>query len=201
MSNKDDKSKYDKKINRNSFFKSLLSLLGRPVSNYIEKKTESLRGKLLRPPGAGFELEFLSLCSRCHLCAKNCPEYAIRIFNVYIGGSDQYLDKTPYIDPEKQPCIMCKDAPCIQSCPTGALHPLKKIEDMKIGVAEVNSNCLLIRGSICDECVNICPLGEDVITSAKNNIYINIKKCTGCGLCVYRCPTEPKAITIEKIIY
>jgi len=191
----------DKKISRKNFFISLLKEIGKPVASYIEEKLNKITGIIIRPPGAGIEIEFLSKCNRCYLCVKMCPAYAIRVLHLPPDNNDPLIDATPYIKAEEQPCIMCEDMYCIISCKTNALHKLDKITDMKIGVAMIQSNCLRYDGIMCDECINRCPLGKETISlNNKGNVDVNIKTCTGCGICVYNCPQRPRAIQIERII-
>ncbi|MNR82030.1 quinol dehydrogenase periplasmic component [compost metagenome] len=74
----------------------------------------------LRPPGALPEAEFLQACTRCDLCVKICPHWALKVATRH----DAPPLGTPFLhDPEANACARCPDQPCISSCPTGALRP------------------------------------------------------------------------------
>ena len=79
------------------------------------------RGFLLRPPGAITEQKFLNACTRCEKCIQACPKDAIIKAPKKMGF---FIMGTPYIDPLKNPCVMCDDLPCISACPDAALLPV-----------------------------------------------------------------------------
>ena len=61
--------------NRRDFFRATLGRLGREVAERAEQRVVIER--YFRPPGALDEVSFLSLCTRCDLCAEVCPAQAI----------------------------------------------------------------------------------------------------------------------------
>jgi ferredoxin-type protein NapG len=74
----------------------------------------------LRPPGALPEVEFLRACTRCDLCVKVCPHWALKVATRH----DAPPVGTPFLhDPAADACARCPDQPCIGACPTGALRP------------------------------------------------------------------------------
>lgn len=78
-----------------------------------------------RPPGALPEAEFLAACTRCDLCVKVCPHWALKVATRH----DAPPPGTPFLhDPESDACARCPDQPCIPACPSGALTPLPTIE-------------------------------------------------------------------------
>ncbi len=53
----------------------------------------------------------------------------------------------------------------------------------------------------CDLCIIECPIGETAIiqiNSGDKLVPKVLKGCTGCGVCVMLCPTEPSSVSIEK---
>lgn len=199
--NKDEHN--NKKISRKRFFRELLKEFSDPIVSYLDAKVRKITGEIIRPPGAGIEIQFMSLCNKCYSCVKICPAYAIRVYHIKPDqNEDPNLEGFPYIDPVKQPCLMCNDILCSKVCPTGALQKIDEANKIRMGIAIINDNCLRTKGVLCSECVNKCLLGSEVISINSNNQSINIDlgKCTGCGICAYYCPAIPKAITIEKAI-
>lgn len=171
----------------------------KPVSEWADKKYQNIAGKILRPPGAVFEYEFLMTCTKCYECVKACDYEAVSVYHNRDDNND-LNNNTPCINPTITPCYMCEDTPCIHACKSGALRELDDIKNMKIGVAVIKDNCLIFDKVNCNECLNSCPMGEDVIYFLSGKIVINTKKCTGCGICSYHCPQNPKAVIVEKIL-
>ena len=55
---------------------------------------------------------------------------------------------------------------------------------------------------ICDLCVTECPIGDTAIIMEENGgmmIPKVLDGCTGCGVCVMICPSEPSTIVIDKL--
>ncbi|MBP1773199.1 MAG: hypothetical protein H6P99_2362, partial [Holophagaceae bacterium] len=69
--------KLDEPQERGDFFKSLGTLFAGFMADRIGEAVTGLGPKLLRPPGALEELEFLTKCTRCDKCVRACPENAI----------------------------------------------------------------------------------------------------------------------------
>jgi ferredoxin-type protein NapG len=157
-------------------------------------KSKKINKNLKPIPGAIKPLEkFKTKCNSCNDCISACPHGTI--FPVF----DQKENRNfPFLDPNLVACQLCKDTPCISSCNTGALKPLKKKESIKLGqVKSLFHNCLnsSADSKICTSCLDICPV-EDVVKFQKNKPIFS-KSCTGCGLCVQICPTFPKALQVK----
>lgn len=135
----------------------------------------------IRPPGA--VADFLSKCIRCGKCVAACPFDSIRL----LGATAGKKIFTPYIDPIKTPCYLCrtkgpdgKSKPlsgflrCGEVCPTGALtrivNKLEVLADlpekMKLGTASINRKlCIAWQFNFCGECYLNCPLKDKAIFS------------------------------------
>lgn len=157
-----------------------------------------------RPPGALAGRDFLSACARCGLCVGACPYETLKLS----GFGDPAPIGTPFFEPEKVPCYMCPDIPCVKVCPTGALSPdFTDIREAKMGVAVIDPNaCLSWQGLRCEVCFRDCPASGEAITIAphprglsKHTVFvpqIRPDRCTGCGLCTKSCPTEKPAVHV-----
>lgn len=148
------------------------------------------KSSVLRPPGAVDD--FLSLCSRCGLCANSCPYPTLNL----AGLLDNAENGTPFIDPQVFPCQMCKDIPCASHCPTGALIKPTVIEDARMGLAEVKSTCLTLNGEACNACEVACPIEAIKMSSDSIPQPVVQDNCTGCGKCEYACVTSRKSIIV-----
>jgi len=143
-----------------------------------------VRRGLLRPPGAMAEREFLARCIRCQRCAQACETDAILLAPRAAGRAAH----TPYIVPETSACDLC--LACGKACPTGALRPLEKMADARMGTAVVDKRlCVSHNGTgVCGACFTICPLKGKAITQGKHNApTVDDAHCVGCGLCEEAC--------------
>jgi len=206
--------KLDEPQDRGDFFKVLGTLMAGFVAEKIEDSVTSVGPKLLRPPGALDELAFLTTCTRCDKCIQACPENSILKAS---AGSGLSMG-TPYIVPRAMPCFLCTELPCVPACPEGALvWPRVKVGGIEIegpravrlGTAVVNETLCLTFPSAdrpaqaCQACVDRCPYpGEAIHLSTAEegqtpHPVVVGDICTGCGLCVFGCPTLDPAILVE----
>lgn len=77
-------------------------------------------------------------------------------------------------------CQQCDNAPCVEVCPTGAMH-----RNPESGVVEWDEDSCIL----CRMCVQACPFGNSVYDSFTNSIL----KCDTCGgdpACVKYCPNN-----------
>ena len=160
---------------------------------------------LLRPPGALAERDFLARCIRCGKCGLACPDRIVK-FDAGITATDA----TPRIDAREGACRLCADLPCIAACPTGALAPVESREAVRMGTAVIDRDrCLSLKGMRCEVCYRVCPFIDSAIhikyyLREGDSIHaifepvIDADHCTGCGICVERCPiSDPPAILIR----
>lgn len=184
--------------NRRAMFRLGLKQLMEPVAQFLEERLQiqlPLPRTVLRPPGAQPEREFLAACYRCGNCVDVCPAKAIRAMST----DDLEQRGTPYIDPDLSACVVCDELACMKSCPSGALRPVEKPGDIRMGLARVKLDvCVRSRGEDCRICITKCPIGSSAIEiNAAGHVEVRPAGCVGCGACQFYCPTTPKAIQIE----
>lgn len=206
-------SKLDDPHDRGDFFKSLGKLVAGFVAGRVEDVITGSGPKLLRPPGALDEFDFLVACTRCDKCLQACPQGSI-----FRAGPQAILAAgTPVIEPRHMPCFLCTELPCVTACPEGALvWPRRKAAGqaldgppaVKMGTAHVKPNrCLTYENEgrpaqPCRICVDRCPypgvairMGEPAADGMAHPVVVE-EFCTGCGLCSFGCPTPEPAIVV-----
>ena len=188
----------DSRQDRREFFREFLRRYVVPAADFVEDRLDAAVPKprlLLRPPGALTEAAFLETCHRCGHCVDACPAGAIRVLRV----RDERRNETPYIDPQRQPCVVCDELACMQVCPSGALRKLP-LEEIRIGLARVDQEtCVRSRDEDCRQCVDLCPLGRQAIhIDERDLVEVHAAGCIGCGICEHACPTSPKSIVVER---
>lgn len=164
--------------------------------------------RLIRPPGALAEKEFLTLCQRCGLCMKVCPTNGI---NPTLGEAGMSGIWTPRLIMAlgycEYTCTLCGSV-----CPTGAIESLpvkEKIEKpVRIGSAAVDrGRCLPWSGNApCIVCEEHCPTSpkaiylRNVLVETREDgkrtfqvPFVDLKQCVGCGICENKCPVKGRA--------
>ena len=206
--------KLEEPHDRGDFFKSLGTLMAGFLAGRVEDAVTGVGPKLLRPPGALEEFDFLVTCTRCDKCMMACPQGSI-----FRAGAQAVLASgTPTIDPRIMPCFLCTSLPCITACPEGALvwprlrvagQELEGPPAVRMGTARVKrGRCLTYErderpASPCRTCVDRCPYPEVAIRMSEPgpdgmaHPQVIAEFCTGCGLCSFGCPTPEPAIVVE----
>lgn len=146
--------------------------------------------KLLRPPGALPENEFLARCTRCGECIKVCPTRVIQPQGLEQGLAPAFA---PRMVMRLAGCDQnCRD--CGKVCPTKALRELSLQEKKyaKLGTAEINEKRCLVYAwdKMCLICDEICPYNAIVFKTINNKrVPVVIpSRCNGCGWCEQACP-------------
>ncbi|MBI5287136.1 MAG: 4Fe-4S dicluster domain-containing protein [Deltaproteobacteria bacterium] len=185
-------------MNRKTFLMKGFLKVAEPIVEMIaDRVKEVTKRRVLRPPGAIEEVAFLAECTRCDECIKACHQGAVR----RATELDSLAIGTPIIVPSEVPCYLCDELPCIKACPTKALELVPR-EKVKIGVAKVKEKLCHKWGGkdvFCDYCFDRCPFKGKAILFDMGGPQVDEKRCTGCGICEYFCPADPKAIVVMPI--
>ncbi len=171
--------------------------------------------RLLRPPGALDEGDFLSRCIRCGECMKVCPNNALQPALNQAGLEGLW---TPVMVPRigycESSCVLCS-----QACPTGAIWEITSKEKGWSGNASKDAKLVRLgtafydRGRClpwamateCVVCEEWCPLSPKAIylrpaevMDVAGNLkqvkqpYLDPTRCVGCGACEYACPVQDR---------
>ena len=170
--------------------------------------------RLLRPPGALAEPDFLSRCIRCGECMKVCPNNALQptLDQAGLQGlwSPTLVPRIGYCEPS---CVLCSEV-----CPTGAIWQITPSEKgWVVGVGQPNSNPVRLgtafydRGHClpwamatdCIVCEEWCPVSPKAIYTLEAQVvdstgkiktvkqpHVDPSRCVGCGACEYACPIQ-----------
>ena len=180
--------------------------------------------RLIRPPGALEEADFLSRCLRCGECMKVCPNNSLQPA-LAEGGLEGLW--TPVLTPRigycEPSCVLCSEV-----CPTGAIWKLTpKEKGWVVGVGQGDAKAVRLgtafydRGRclpwamatdciVCQEWGPVSPkaiyLQEAEIVDADGNKkvvkqpHVDPSRCVGCGACEYACPLqEHPAVYVTSI--
>ncbi len=195
----------DPEYDRRNLLRQGVHFFAKPVVDKVQSKIDGInkvvdkitkRVPLLRPPGAISERQFLQACSHCDECIHACPKDAILRAPKKMGF---LVFNTPYIDPMRNPCVMCTDLPCISACPDEALLPVQNLTDVNMGYAILDKKkCQAYGDTFCQQCVIDCPV-PGAIHQVNDRPIIDKNICTGCGVCMRSCSTVniPLAIKIK----
>ena len=195
----------DPEYDRRNLLRQGVHFFAKPAVDKVQSKIDGInkvmdkitkRVPLLRPPGAISERQFLQACSHCDECIHACPKDAILRAPKKMGF---LVFNTPYINPLRNPCVMCTDLPCISACPDEALLPVQNLTDVNMGYAILDKKkCQAYGDTFCQQCVIDCPV-PGAIYQVDDKPIIDKNICTGCGVCMRSCSTVniPLAIKIK----
>ena len=152
--------------------------------------------KVLRPPGAIPETDFLATCVRCGQCAKACPTHCLNP-SVLEAGLSGFMS----------PMALMRSGPCDQNCtscgevcPTGAIRRLMPFEKRlaKIGNAVIDRKRCVVweKSKVCLVCDENCPYGAiywEENEKGDRRPLVDVVVCNGCGQCEHACPIEGEA--------
>jgi MauM/NapG family ferredoxin protein len=174
---------------------------------------KSRNERLIRPPGALDETDFLSRCIRCGECVRACPNNALQLAFTEAGlmglWSPVVTPKIGYCEPS---CVLCSEV-----CPTGAIQEMTPRQKGWIAVEGIASTPLLIGTAVYDQrlclpwakatdcvvCLEWCPVAPKAIyvkdamvmdAEGKPRMlkqpHIDLNRCVGCGACEFACPLQ-----------
>ena len=131
-------------------------------------------------------------CTGCRLCELACTKFHFGIINPELSRIRIY---TVHPGPMNIPmlCSHCSDTPCVNACPTGALHTDEGSYVIKVDVKK----CL---GSKCGLCARACREERSGVVKffpPHHDYPLICDKCDGDPQCVSVCPFG----TIEKVIH
>ena len=166
-------------ISRRGFVLSLASgIFAVPAVRLSDKLGGNWYHRVIRPPGALPEEEFLKRCIKCGQCMRTCPTNVIQP-----GGLDGGLENlwTPVLNNRigssgcQLNCVACG-----QMCPTSAIRPITLAE--KLGI---------------DEFARVGPikLGTAFVDRNRCLPWTMDKPCI---VCQENCPLSPKAIYTQE---
>jgi len=170
--------------------------------------------RLIRPPGALDEKDFLQRCVRCGECMKACPTNALQPTFAEAGiegiWTPTVVPRIGYCEPS---CVLCS-----QVCPTGAIWKTKSDEKgwvreeanpstkpIRIGTAFFDrGRCLpWAMATECIVCEEWCPTSPKAIYLRPADVadtdgtikrvlqpYLDPQLCVGCGACEFACPVR-----------
>ncbi len=129
--------------------------------------------KVIRPPGAVEEREFLERCIRCAECMKVCPNNALHPALFEAGPEGLW---TPILIPRigycEHSCVLCG-----QVCPTGAIAKIEEPQKLGLGQKAISIGTAMFDRGRC----------------------LPWSMATPCTVCEEFCPTSPKAIWLEEV--
>ena len=178
--------------------------------------------RLIRPPAALSENDFLARCIRCANCMKVCPNNALQPAFSQAGWEGLW---TPVLVPRvgycETGCTLCG-----QVCPTGAIWQFTSKEKgwasveeaakpIRIGTAFYDrGRCLpWAMATECIVCEEWCPTSPKAIYLRAAEVpdpsgnskqvrqpYVDPARCVGCGACEFACPVRDRpAIYVTSV--
>jgi ferredoxin-type protein NapF len=164
-------------------------------TNPLQTQNGLINNRLIRPPGALPEGEFVSVCTGCGQCLKVCPNNALQSTFLEAGLAGLY---TPRLVPRVGYCEeFCNF--CGRVCPTEAIQDLTLEEKrlIQMGIAHIDKTRCIAWDSekICLVCNEQCSY-QAIVGDEKKRPIIKEEKCTGCGICEKKCPVDGEAAII-----
>ena len=176
---------------------------------------KSRNERLIRPPGALDEPDFLSRCIRCGECMKVCPNNSLHPTLEQAGLEGLW---TPTLEPRigycEPSCVLCSEV-----CPTGAIWQItprekgwvvgvgQQSQPVRLGTAFYDrGRCLpWAMATECIVCEEWCPVSPKAIyvqeaqvidaagnTKTLKQPRVDPSRCVGCGACEFACPVQER---------
>lgn len=163
-------------------------------------------GRIIRPPAALKEKDFINRCIRCGNCMRVCVTNGLQPVIMEAGYQGIWTPKlVPEIGECEYQCNMCG-----RVCPTRAI-PMLEVEKKKktrLGLAVVFRNRCLpwTEEEHCIVCEEHCPVENKAIKLIEREVdgdiflspFVDKGLCIGCGTCQNACPVRPqRAIMVD----
>lgn len=185
-------------LSRRNFFFGLglgsMAIVLTRLDPRARKKTD----RIIRPPGALPEGDFLATCIRCGACLRICVTHTLQaagmenglirwgtpVLNLRIAGCEQH-------------CNLCG-----RICPSGAIRdlPLMERRYAKIGTAVLfRERCeAWAKDRLCLLCDEACPYNAIVFQPVEGHKrpFVDESRCNGCGMCEAVCPVNGEAAIV-----
>ena len=123
------------------------------------------------------------ICSRCHMCELICTFHHHQVGNPK-RSRIRLISLNKGVDIPVT-CLNCEDPPCMNICPTGALHRFESE-----GMVMVNEDLCIG----CAMCVNACPVGA-ITLDPVDGVAVKCDLCGGDPQCVAYCPANVLKLT------
>ena len=166
---------------RRDFFKSFTKPL-------VQNQEEELL--LVRPPYGKDESLFQNKCPTCESkdCVTSCDEKIIFIDD----------NGTATLSFKQNGCTFCDE--CANACKEGVLSLENRDTSEKLNAMFRISleGCVAHHGVICHSCKEPC-IDDAILFNGMFNPIIDEDRCTGCGFCISRCPTQAIDFRVLKI--
>lgn len=164
-------------------------------TNPLQTESGLKNNRLIRPPGALPEEEFVSVCTGCGECLKVCPNNALQSTLLEAGLAGLYTPRlVPRIGYCEEFCNFCGKV-----CPTEAIRylPFEEKRLLQMGVAHIDKTRCIAWDTekICLVCNEQCSY-HAIVGDDKKRPIIKEEKCTGCGICENKCPVDGEAAII-----
>lgn len=195
---------------RKLIFAGVTGLLFYPFVRGAGRSTRDFSSKLIRPPGAVEELEFLERCVKCDQCIRVCPTNVLQ--PAWFEGGLEGL-WSPVLN-FRMGCCKLHCTACGYVCPTGAIQRMSVDEKLglgefteqgpvRLGTAHIDpARCLPHAAGVpCVVCQEVCPTSpkaiytERVVRTRRDGEQVelelprvDIDLCIGCGICERECP-------------
>ena len=158
----------------------------KPLRKSEERKTPLL----IRPPYGKSESLFQSECPSCEskACVTSCDEQIIFI---------DKETKTPTLTFAKNGCTFCDE--CAIACEKNVLSLENEGGSTYLSaIFKISLQaCVAHHGVICNACKEPC-IDDAILFNGMFNPIIDNEKCTACGFCISRCPTEAISYNVIK---
>ena len=164
-------------------------------TNPLQTESGLKNNRLIRPPGALPEEEFVSVCTGCGECLKVCPNNALQSTLLEAGLAGLYTPRlVPRIGYCEEFCNFCG-----RVCPTEAIRilPIEEKRLIQMGVAHIDkTRCIAWdKDKICLVCNEQCSY-HAIVGDEKKRPIMKEEKCTGCGICENKCPVDGESAII-----